>query len=514
MLQLFEPTFQNIIRWSTHRWLNQIQLNPGSRTYGCADREYWAWKIKDFPNGTWQGGLSGFLDSKELIDLSEQEIESICIAVIKGTRFIQRSNGSFEEAYPRESSYAVTGLVLFELLYSRLRYPKYFSKCEADFTLITGKARAFLEKAREGHGLIANHICTTVTALEMYDFWKARQSWRPSKRLLEFLVLINSEEGWFPEYGGADPGYQTLLNSYLIRFLDTVNSNAPEIRETLKRSLEFCSLFCYPTGAFAGEIGSRGTSIVYPAGLIGSETKLATWFFSKYMANIGGVQPLTVDDNNFVPLFNSWSYLRKSQISLPVATTDHGENHFVKAGLFVKRDDQTHLVVSARTGAVKLFTKQNDHWREMSTVGLTKAALTSQCGRVERIDVKAGVAELKIALGQRNEMLNSAWKSTVLRAIGFLAYWLPAAQVLMKQIMARVVMRPQKGHGQTTVKIDLKTGRIEVEALLRKKLYGYDLHMASANYFPQSRLYQIDPTLLSKQNRDTHDQNLLTQQPE
>ena len=95
------------------KYLNLINQNKFSEFYGCCDRDYWSWKIKDFPNGTFQSGIAGLLDSKELSGLSEKDVERILTIVIIGTQKIQRIDGSFEESYPYESSYCVTSLVIF-----------------------------------------------------------------------------------------------------------------------------------------------------------------------------------------------------------------------------------------------------------------------------------------------------------------------------------------------------------------------------------------------------------------
>ncbi|HEY9745455.1 MAG TPA: hypothetical protein V6C99_04490, partial [Oculatellaceae cyanobacterium] len=250
------------VRMGAWRWLHALDLDPASRTFGVADREYWAWKVKDFPNGTWQGGIAGFLDVSPELGLSTTQLIKIVSAVVQGSQRIQRRDGSFEEAYPLESSYCVTALVLFNLLYAWECYPQYFEpETQASLTVIVEKGLRFLETTPETHGIISNHLATGVMALTLARrFLKQPDAERD---ISQFLVL-QQEEGWFPEYGGADPGYQTLLNYYLLagnRILQRA-----DIAEALTRSLRFVSYFAFPDGSFAGEVGHRGTSIFYPAG--------------------------------------------------------------------------------------------------------------------------------------------------------------------------------------------------------------------------------------------------------
>lgn len=485
-----------ILKWSTYRWLNHVQLNPDSKLYGCADREFWAWKTKDFANGTWQAGISGFLDCRSTLPLSDSEVTAVCSAVIRGTRRIQRSNGSFEEAYPFESSYAVTGLLLFEFMHAKLRHPRFFDEAQSDFRTVTDSAYKFLIKTQESHGVIANHVCTTICALEMYEYAKSPSGWIPSDRFWGFIKLQDPNEHWFPEYGGPDPGYQTLLNSYLIRFMETVGLTSPRAVDAAKRSVEFCSLFCFPTGAFAGEIGARGTSIIYPAGLaVNSDTNIEAWFFERYLPQIGGVQPLTIDANNFVPLYNSWAHLvttKKFAFEMPKT---FGTFHLPKAGLYIKRTANIHIAISEQTGAVKSFFNPGAGWEELSVIAVSANEASSQCGSNTRMNIEGETATVKLTLGRKNEMLNSPLKSLVLRLIAALIYAVPPLQGIFKKILAYAVMAPKGAfrRDQPILKINLTDGSISATAQgisVRKRHYGFDRHMASANYYPQTHLDQ------------------------
>ncbi|MDA1138052.1 MAG: hypothetical protein O3B01_05675, partial [Planctomycetota bacterium] len=272
------------VRLGALRWLHSLDLVPGSRTYGVADRDYWSWKTKDFPNGTWQGGLAGCLDARSLLALSDSQISALVYACLCGTSTIQRSNGSFEEAFPYESSYAVTALVLFNLMYAYIRHGQYFTPDSTEaLKQIASKAYRFIDNTPETHGTISNHLATGLAArylsaglLEL-DFRE--------DDFLQFASLQDAEEGWFPEYGGADPGYQSLLNHYLTgcQFACQLPT---AFHGVLNKSIGFLESFCYPNGTFSGEIGSRGTSVLYPGGTwrIKSNrlvpSSVSTWFLA------------------------------------------------------------------------------------------------------------------------------------------------------------------------------------------------------------------------------------------
>ena len=78
------------------------------------------------------------------------------------------------------------------------------------------KAADFLARSSEQHSLISNHLAGA--ALGLFKAGELFQENRYSDKgqsLLNLILKNQSSEGWFPEYGGADPGYQTLCMHYL-----------------------------------------------------------------------------------------------------------------------------------------------------------------------------------------------------------------------------------------------------------------------------------------------------------
>ena len=78
-------------------------------------------------------------------------------------------------------------------------------------------------------------------------------------------MASQSGEGWFPEYEGSDPGYQTLCLYYLAKIYHLHPDS--QLKTALERAVEFLSWFAHPDGTFGGEYGSRRTAIFYPGGL-------------------------------------------------------------------------------------------------------------------------------------------------------------------------------------------------------------------------------------------------------
>ena len=73
--------------------------------------------------------------------------------------------------------------------------------------------------------------------------------------LLEKILSNQSKEGWYKEYEGADPGYQSLCTFYLAEILNIRPSS--KLKESIKKSLKYLCYFVHPDGSFGGIYGSR-----------------------------------------------------------------------------------------------------------------------------------------------------------------------------------------------------------------------------------------------------------------
>lgn len=496
-------SFADRVRDGARRWLHSIDLDPSSLTYGVADREFWAWKTKDFANGTHQAGLAGFFDFHSVAPLfTDAEMIGLTRAIIKGTRTIQRSNGSFEEAYPRESSYCVTALVLFGLLYAYKRRPDYFeTDVVGELGVIVRQAMSFLDRQIETHGEISNHLATAALA----RLYGRRFMDAPLQiETLSKVLALQREEGWFPEYGGADPGYQTLLHSYLIAGSDVAKLCA-ELPRACEASLAFSRAFAFPEGSYSGEIGSRGTSIVYPLGTFSLDsagrarpTPFTTWFVNDHLRSNSCVDPIVVDTGNFVPVFNSWAaslrLLTAQPGTLPAPEkVPSGRTEFPGAGLFVFRTPEAVVAFSKSQGSLRRFVRSQGQWRDESVVGLRRGRLTTQGAPV--VDFSLGREQMKFeyAATERHQQLNSIDRAIVLRLLAVLLYPFLGLQRFMKAKLAAFVMK-ESGPVSTGLSATLHLDSEELSFLIHGAegwtvaRAGFHTHMASANTFDDRRI--------------------------
>lgn len=491
-------TYQELVRLGAIRWLHAIDLNISSHTHGIADREFWSWKIKDFANATWQGGIAGFLDATPLLALRDEQVVKIIHACIIGTQRIQRNNGSFEEAYPYESSVCVTGLVAFNLCYAYLKYPHFFKNDTVSILRsIISKTYQFLLTASETHGIIANHIATCALAqllsrhllnLEIND-----------REIKSLITLQDSQEMWFPEYGGADPGYQTLLNHYLLAGMSLVQ--VPQLVEILQKSVHFISHFCFPNGSFSGEIGSRGTAIFYPSGSLIIENEsihdssLTHWFLEQHLHKMECITPINADSGNFVPVFNSWAFgfgmLKNSKFrkNINFQMPNAYFKWFKNANLIVGRNESAMIAISTNSGCIRKVVKDNNEkWQDESLIGYTSTNLTTQGSKPDNIKFDHNILSWNYCCRKKKQNLNNPIYSSVLRIVSFLIYRFPRLQLALKWSLAKFLMSSKDcRHTPINIYIDFNSSNyaIKVEEIQewQKITAGFQSHMASANTF-------------------------------
>ena len=352
------------------RVLGLFDADRTSTSYGMGDRYRWAWGLIDFGNATFQGaahGLARLWRCGQWPHATPREVFLARIdAMFAATASLTRANGSLEEAFPHEGSYCVTALVAFDLLCAlELLEPELSDLQGARWQGTVAALIGYLKAADETHALISNHLATAAAALVR---WHARTgdsgSEQKARKLVERILAHQSPEGWFTEYDGADPGYQSLCTVYLA----DLHARRPDwsLAEPLARSVGFLWYFAHPDGSFGGLYGSRCTRFYYPAGIealaaaVPEAASLAA-FMARSIEAASVVTLASMDEPNLVPMFNA--YCRAAQLWAertsvadgPVVPALRGASarmHFAGAGLWVDSGPRHYTVVSSHKGGV------------------------------------------------------------------------------------------------------------------------------------------------------------------
>lgn len=347
------------------RLLALFDSDPSSPSYGMGDRRHWAWGLSDFANGTFQGAANGLarLVRGELLPpgIAAESAMRRIDSLFDATARIRRRDGSLEEAFPYEGSYCVTALGAYDLLTAIElvgdRWPD--ARREALLGTIAPMIR-FLERSDETHALISNHLATAVAAFAKWQRLTGEPPRRRGEELLARILDNQSDEGWYCEYGGADPGYQTLCTYYLADVL--LLTQDERLARSLAASVRFIWHFAHPDGSFGGLYGSRNTRFFYPAGfeLLAGRVPEAAALAAAMRRSIAEQRVVTLaamDEPNLVPMFNAYCWAAASAGELPEADplpcrAAPFRRHWPAAGLLVDRGAGHYTVVGTRKGGV------------------------------------------------------------------------------------------------------------------------------------------------------------------
>jgi hypothetical protein len=369
---LHSDPYLDAVRRTLPRLLALFDGDRTSASHGLGDRYHWAWGLIDFGNGTFQGAAHGLarLWAAGLWphDTPREHFVARIDSMFAGARALTRGDGSLEEAFPYEGSYCVTALVAHDLLCALelLRGKGLDAATAGRWQDTVAPMIAFLLAADETHAFITNHLATAAAALARWHARTGSAATEARARALTQRILSHqSEEGWFDEYGGADPGYQSLATVYLA----DLHRLRPDwaLGDALARSVRFLWHFAHPDGSFGGLYGSRCTRLWHPAGIeaLAAECPeaqaLAQWLARSVQGHlVVGLD--SIDEPNLVPMFNSYcqaAELRASRAPLPPvgatlpALRRRAERvHFPRAGLLVDAGERHYSIVATHKGGV------------------------------------------------------------------------------------------------------------------------------------------------------------------
>lgn len=232
-----------------------------SETHGCFDRAYWHYRSSDFPNAQQQqvslllaelcGTGSSYGD--------KAAVRGWCIASIDFWARIQHRDGSLDEAYPNERGYCATALTTAAVGQAvralRLEPPR-----EA-----LARAGRWLASRRDPP--VSNQVAGAALALlacsSLLDDRKLEAAGLGKVRS---VLGAQDREGFFPEYGGADVGYQTLTLSFLGRI--ERGWSPPGLLASIHRGAAAVTGRLDARGRHETALNSRRTQFVYPCGLV------------------------------------------------------------------------------------------------------------------------------------------------------------------------------------------------------------------------------------------------------
>ena len=323
-----ESIYQSITIHSADRLLSLIDRNPYSKTYGSFSRNYWHYKtLTDFPSATDQQGVLA-MSCLYLNNLSANKyyLNEIILNLIEaGINYwcdIQSNDGSFSEWYPNEHSHVATAFTSYAISESLLLMRDKVTRNTFEKAINSLKKSGNWLK-NNTDTVVLNHTAGATAALYNIFLLTGEDIFRKScNENLNTLVSLQDKEGWFPEYGNADPGYLGVSIDYLAKYWH--KSKDPIAEQSIQKALDFLIWFYQENSkTTGGEFGWRNIKYMLPHGLILLSEKFesANYLESNLRASLKhnhSINPASVDDRYFL-FFHSPNYAQASLLELKEA---------------------------------------------------------------------------------------------------------------------------------------------------------------------------------------------------
>lgn len=256
--------------------LTLVDRSPYSKTYGCFDRSYWQYKIKDFPSGMSQEAvypLSLALENNIFENISSKSREDLQDIVFNGIEYslkTQHLNGSVDDYYPFEQASGATAFTTYAILCC-IEIGQ-ISLSEKQLLKLRKRINWLYRKKESGR--LSNHealICLVLAkASQIFD---DRKLYRLSIKRTCSLLKWRDEEGWFEEYNGLDVGYESLTFSCLVQLQEVLDKVDINLDQVINKQAEIIINSIEPDGCFGGELYSRGTWNCFAHGILSYSIK-------------------------------------------------------------------------------------------------------------------------------------------------------------------------------------------------------------------------------------------------
>jgi len=246
------------------RWLTQACRDPNDPAYGCFDRNWWHYRIRDFASIILQQGAYALHLMAHLPQSAEVIPPDTADGIVAGAcRFWNARamrHGAFEEYYPWEQGYP-------PVAFSTLAVAKLVAAGVVRREDVNGGLRvAAKQLASRFEAKAANQQIAGLAALA----WVRKVAPElVAEEIFEALVqrslALQTSEGWYWEYDGPDIGYLSVTVDCLWDLWDATHDE--RFKVSAYRALRFIFQTVKITRHGVGMLNARNTDYVVPYGV-------------------------------------------------------------------------------------------------------------------------------------------------------------------------------------------------------------------------------------------------------
>ncbi|HJU74391.1 MAG TPA: hypothetical protein VJ717_11650 [Gemmatimonadaceae bacterium] len=521
------------------RFLGKIDREPASRTYGSFDRENWAWKFRDFPIGVlqWAGMLplawlwrldlpdNRYRDSHELLVWTRAALDELLRR--------QHRNGAFDSVGPNTQDYGASLAACYYLAATARTLGSALPEHDqARVRAAMARAIAFAPNATEDYAYISNHHALFALGVLAASEYCDEPRWRAqADSIVADIIAHQSPDGFYAEYGGNDPGYESLGIDFLARIW--VRTRDATLLASLRRAVAYYAYAPQLDGSLGGALGSRHTRLWFPGGFeqlasVIPEAAAVAAFMRARLQRAEVVTPETVDAQNLPVMLGS--YLTACQANdtprppqpLPCETL-RGHTAFSQ-GMHASGTDQYYAVAALHKGGLMRVVErarqqlvyEDAGWIARSE-GRTYAS--QLLGLSEFQTAAGGAVSIRARFGLVRQEQLTPWRFVLLRLLNLTVFRsLLLGNLVRRLLIARLITSAVPGPIVLTRHIRFSDSRIDVHDALRlteplridmlelaRSFTG--IHMGSAKYFhPSDALSLVAPSTAGLAQRLTREQ--------
>lgn len=342
------------------RLFQMIDRNPYSPTYGSFDRSYWHYRTMDFPCGMYQEFTLplALAYANPFPDNPYHEVERVRELALAGVDYAMRSShkdGSCDDYFPYERA---LGALVFSL-HANTETCLVLNAKRPEWLEFFARRADYLAKHNET-GQLTNH--QALAALALYNTYLVTGEQRFLSASNDYLEIVKSwfhpDEGWFQEYEGADPGYQSCTVAFLAKLYK--KSQNPAILDLLNPAVDFCWHFMHPDGSYAGEYGSRNTYHFYPHGfeIMAPHNQRAAQVADHFLTHSLPRRTRYYNDDDRMCAHYLYDWMQASldfspvRAATPLEKRQPFRKYFPKAGLIVMDTGDYHAALNLNKGGV------------------------------------------------------------------------------------------------------------------------------------------------------------------
>jgi len=434
--------------------------NDRSAHFGCFDRNYWHYRFIDFPSADMQCAsliLALIYKKTGYPENPYQGKAYIRDCAIAGMRYwakIVSPEGSCSEWYPNECSFVSTAFTSYAVSEALLVLADEVAAPDrATILAALTKAGGFL--ARNNELSVCNQQAVAIAALYNLSLLTGGCDYsNAADKKFRMLKGCQTPEGWFPEYGGMDVGYSTMLLGFLARYYE--KSKNEEVIPVADKLIDYLKYCVHPDFTWGGMYGSRNTEYFLPCGFeilsrrnrissILANTALSslkthkTVWDERYLTNIG---------YDYLQAFDAFHERDTGDLSLPF--TGIVSRYCPESNLYFSSTPAFYTIIGASKGAVVRIFDKRSKIQLLNDTGIicrlsNKTVASNQfLDRSNEVNVRDRVITVKSSFYEVRRPTLQPVTMIVLRTVQLISSWNAHLAALVRASLRRLLITGKK----------------------------------------------------------------------